>query len=396
MTTTSKRTWTTKSGKKRTGWQLSYIDDKGNQVRRLFKTKGKADEERVRIEGEIAEGVHIPDRDAATVLDLAKAFLRDFEKLVKTQKRERSTLRGYRQHVDLHIAPFPIAKLKLSRLSGPECAAFARDLETTRSDDMAKRVFSTLRTILKFGITVGLCNRNPAGDMLVRSAGERSEPDADIRALIPSKQDLLTLIVTARTYDKTGRAEALVTTLMFAGLRASELRGLRWKDVSLSTEQISVRQRADRWNTIGACKSKNAYRTITIPPSTVNALKRWKVSAMPTNPDLVFPNGIGRTESYANLYRRLWVPLMTKANLTEKSPHDTGQSRKAPRPKFALQALRHVACSLWIEQGANPKQVQTWAGHSSVKFTMDRYGRLWTDLTSDRAIALAAEKSIVA
>jgi hypothetical protein len=32
--------------------------------------------------------------------------------------------------------------------------------------------------------------------------------------------------------------------------------------------------------------------------------------------------------------------------------------------------------ALWIAAGANPKEVATRAGHSSVSFTLDRYGHL--------------------
>jgi integrase len=41
--------------------------------------------------------------------------------------------------------------------------------------------------------------------------------------------------------------------------------------------------------------------------------------------------------------------------------------------------LRHTAISLWIASGANPKVVQTKAGHASIKVTYDRYGHLFPD-----------------
>ena len=47
--------------------------------------------------------------------------------------------------------------------------------------------------------------------------------------------------------------------------------------------------------------------------------------------------------------------------------------------------LRHTAVALWIAAGANPKQVSTRAGHTSVSFTFDRYGHLFED--ADEALA---------
>ncbi len=42
---------------------------------------------------------------------------------------------------------------------------------------------------------------------------------------------------------------------------------------------------------------------------------------------------------------------------------------------FNWHALRHFAVSCWIDAGLSPKTVQTFAGHSSLQVTMDRYGR---------------------
>jgi hypothetical protein len=35
--------------------------------------------------------------------------------------------------------------------------------------------------------------------------------------------------------------------------------------------------------------------------------------------------------------------------------------------------------ALWIAAGANPKEVAARAGHTSVSFTLDRYGHLYPD-----------------
>ena len=65
------------------------------------------------------------------------------------------------------------------------------------------------------------------------------------------------------------------------------------------------------------------------------------------------------------------------------------------RPAWGFHVLRHVAASLWIEQGATPEQIQHWIGHASIQFTMDTYGHLWSDPKADGAIAAAAERSLM-
>jgi integrase len=65
---------------------------------------------------------------------------------------------------------------------------------------------------------------------------------------------------------------------------------------------------------------------------------------------------------------RVWRPPTRKADLEGLRIHD----------------LRHTAVALWIAAGANPKEVTTRAGHTSVSFTLDPYGHLYPE--SDAAL----------
>ena len=61
-----------------------------------------------------------------------------------------------------------------------------------------------------------------------------------------------------------GRWRPIMLTAIFTGLRASELRGLRWADVDFAKEELHVRQRADRYNAIGEAEvgSRRAHRPV--------------------------------------------------------------------------------------------------------------------------------------
>jgi integrase len=50
--------------------------------------------------------------------------------------------------------------------------------------------------------------------------------------------------------------------------------------------------------------------------------------------------------------------------------------------------LRHTAVALWIAAGATPKEVAVRAGHTSVSFTLDRYGHQTIPGRSRRAGAI--------
>ncbi len=214
----------TKAGEKRTSWQLNYVDRDGKLQQKQFRTKGEADAERIRIEGQIARGIHVPDKGSITVADAARAFLADFEELVDAGKRGRITLKGYEAHVRLHLMTFDIAHTKMSRLSGPDCVSYARDLELKRGDDLARRIFTTFRMVIDHALGQGWIGSNPARSVSVRTAPDW---DADKEQLeVPPLEDLKKILKAVRTFDNTGRAEAFVSILLFQALRISELRAL--------------------------------------------------------------------------------------------------------------------------------------------------------------------------
>jgi integrase len=77
---------------------------------------------------------------------------------------------------------------------------------------------------------------------------------------------------------------------------------------------------------------------------------------------------------------------------------DSGIASGGRRPRAAgldglrIHDLRHTAVALWIAAGANPKEVAAGPGHTSVSFTLDRYGHLYPDADQalrDRLDALA-------
>jgi integrase len=55
-----------------------------------------------------------------------------------------------------------------------------------------------------------------------------------------------------------------------------------------------------------------------------------------------------------------------------------------------LHVLRHTCVSVLIQQGATPKDIQAWVGHTSIQETMDTYGHLFPDAKHSLARMLDA------
>jgi integrase len=166
------------------------------------------------------------------------------------------------------------------------------------------------------------------------------------------------------------------------------LRGLRWSDVDLKRSELHVRQRADRYNAIGAPKSASSTRSVPLPPEVVAALKVWKLACPKGNLDLAFPSAAGTIQYHRNMLDSL-APVMEAAGVL-----------RGGKPKYALHAFRHFFASWCINRRADggrelpAKVVQGLLGHGSIVMTLDRYGHLFPR-GDDRAELAAASGALL-
>jgi integrase len=73
-------------------------------------------------------------------------------------------------------------------------------------------------------------------------------------------------------------------------------------------------------------------------------------------------------------------------------PKSRAGFRDIPTGPMVLNALRHFAVSLWIEQGFSIKEIMTFAGQSSIQMTMERYGHLFPSPGHQKAMAMVEAK----
>ncbi|MHC2619443.1 integrase [Bradyrhizobium huanghuaihaiense] len=375
-------------------WRASYTDGAGIRRTKQFARKSDGEAWLIEVQHDIARGTHTPGSISPTVKEAAVLWI----KRCNEKGLEPMTVKGYEEHVDLHIVPFIGAK-KLSDLNVPAVNAFADALrDVGRSAEMIKRVVRSLGGIFKEARRRGLSNAAPTVGL------ELDLPDrADPRPVIPSKPELTAIIAGAT--ERGGRARPYFLTSIFCGPRPSEMRGLRWIDIDFEGRQISVSQRADASHRIGKLKSKAAYRSIPCPPIALNALREWKLVCPKGDLGLVFPNGVGKVESHSNLLDRDFGPIQIAAGIVETIQATDEAGKPATdaagvpvtlmAPKYGLHSLRHACASLWIESGYNPKQIQRLMGHSSIQVTFDVYGHLFADAEADQRAAESVQARLL-
>jgi integrase len=230
---------------------------------------------------------------------------------------------------------------------------------------MVRGASGSLRSIFATAQEQGLVNHNPVTALSHRRRRKGKEQDRHKKKLrigvdIPTPDEIRAIINAA-----SGRWRPLLLTAIFTGLRASELRGLRWLDVDLSKGELHVHQRADRWNRIGDPKSEAGQRAVPLPPTLVSELRAWKLQCPKKDGKLglAFPNRQGNPEFHGNIVGRWLLPTILAAGVTlpELDSHGTPkrdqQGKPIVKPKYSgLHAFRHFFASWCINRkvGAYP------------------------------------------
>jgi integrase len=419
-----KRTWTTRKGARNEAWVVDYVDQAGKRHLKTFDRKKEADAYHAHVNVEVSRGEHAPEASSITVAEAGKLW-------IATAVRnglERSTIDQYQQHLDLHIVPF-LGRVKLAHLTAPLLREFEDQLHADipapsekggkrRSPAMIKKIMSSLGSVLGDAQERGRVVRNVARDLRGRRkrgkdrrAQRRQKGKLRIGVDIPTVPEIKAIVGALH-----GRWRPVLMTAIFTGLRASELRGLRWQDVDLANGEIYVRQRADRYNATGAPKSESGERTVPLPPIVTNTLKEWKLVCprWKENRDdkgelrYVFPTGSGKIESLANIINRGLIPTQRVAGVTRAMLDSRGKARldgegnPVVTAKYTgMHSLRHFYASWCINRRKDgglelpPKLVQERLGHSSIVMTMDVYGHLFP--RGDDSTELAeAERALLA
>jgi integrase len=382
-----KRRWKTPSGEAREAWVVDYVDQLGERHGKNFARKRDAEAYHAKVAVDVRAGIHTPDSQSITVAEASSLWLKSREQA----GIERATLVNYTHYANGHIVPL-IGGTKLSALTVPYIHTFADRLrDEGRSPTLIRRLMKVLSSILKNAQKRGLVAQNVARDFDDETLEGRRKVPLEAGKDIPLPAE-----IRAITGSLSGLARPcwrpLLLTAIFTGLRISELRGLPWSNVDFANSQLHVRQRADRYNAIGAPKSAAGSRTVPLSPIVVNTLREWKLQSGPVQAGLVFPDAHGQPLDATVIVRGAWHPVQIAAGVvdSEGSPKYSG-----------FHALRHFFASFCINRKTDGglelplKVVQARLGHATIAMTANVYGHLFPRGDDGTELA-AAERALLA
>jgi integrase len=274
------------------------------------------------------------------------------------RNRKPTAIRSYRDHLKVHINPV-LGSIPVAALTHEDCERFARVMAAKSLSATTKQhVMVTLSTLVTFAIKKKrLRTDNPAAGL----ASEMRDPNAPKHHVVEEGEyfdaDEVELLLSV-CREHFPQWHAFVLTAFRTGMRLGELVGLKWSKINWRKSFIRVNEAFvdGAWTT-----PKNGRpRDVTMTRALRTALYlRWRIERnSKRRSELVFPSEAGTPIEHSNVRRRLWTPLLEKAEINHRKFH----------------ATRHTFASLHLQRGSSLAWVQKQLGHRSMDITLNTYG----------------------
>ena len=306
-----------------------------------------------------------------TVAQIIHRWLWDYKRIEICTK----TCEWYGHLIHKMIEPH-IGGLVLSRVNALTVQSLINRLAMV--DGYATRTVRGVRSILfqsfEFANQLGLMKGNPASSIKMPKLRRRGKGE-DEKAIAP---EVCAKVLQAAQNDPMMRA--VITTLLFTGLRVGELLALRWCDVNFEEQILTVdeavvrrpvyNEQGDRIalkNEVSEPKTEGSYRTVQLSPPVIEALQSWKTHLQSekygcwnTRDEcfLFFNHKTRKPYTYSG-FRCVYYRFLEKNDLRKYG--------------LNLHSYRHTYATLLMEAGTNPRIVQLQLGHASINTTLGTY-----------------------
>jgi integrase len=274
------------------------------------------------------------------------------------------TRRDYRWRLEWHLIPFfgqhELWQITIAEVDRFKAAKLAEGRLSARSINMC---LTLLAAILEVAEERELIDRNPAKGKRRRVRERRPR-----RSYLDTAAQITTLLDAAASLDAEARHDrrstnrhALLSVLVFAGLRIGELCELRWRDVDLAAGRLRVDE----------AKTDAGQRDVKLRPVLRDVLAALKAGATDRGAEaLVFPTSRGRALSQSNVRSRILAKAVERANKGLAEDDDP------PLPDgLTPHSLRRTFASMLYALGESPAVVMAEMGHTDPALALRIYAQ---------------------
>ena len=283
-----------------------------------------------------------------TIGEVAALWKKDKQQYVK-----QSTIAAYALILENHILPVFGDKVQLTET---DVQAFAlKKLQDGLSQKTVKDVLIVLKMIQKFGAKNGDL---PFIEWSVKFPTEQTKQELEVLSINNQKR-IMQYAIDNFTFRNLGIYICLST-----GIRIGEVCALKWGDINIATETISINRTIERIYVIdgkkrhtevviGTPKTKNSLREIPMSKELLKIVRPLK--KVMNDEYFILTNEAKPTEprTYRNYYKQLLKQLGI--------------------PDLKFHGLRHSFATRCIESQCDYKTVSVILGHANISTTLNLY-----------------------
>jgi integrase len=289
-----------------------------------------------------------------------------------TENMKPSTVSGYKQIWNQHLkAHFEGATLQGYRTHVG--SALLLSLTKTQGRRTLNHIRSLASGVFTHAVNEGRLESNPWHD--VKILGKVRPPKPTSHYTLEEAEDIVSALV------EHVECQLMIALSFFAGLRPSEIAGLKWEDFDLTEESPVVHiRRACVRSKVGTTKTPESVATLPLLPQVLVPLKLWRKKKNNPTEGWVFANERGKPQELKDVVRRTIRPILEKEHIVWKG----------------LYAGRRGAATAIIGlTGGNYAAAQELLRHKHMSTTLQFYKKQTQNALGDglKALGLAADKN---
>lgn len=369
-------------------YEFKWRDKSGGRHSISAVTLEELREKELDVLRDVLDGVKA-DKNNLTINDLYNSWVQ-----LKRGLKD-NTFSNYKYMYTMFVEP-DFGKRKIVDLKRSDIRSFYNYLADERHVQIntIDCIHTVLHQVLELGVEDDYLRYNPSDNALKELKKARNFEVTKRRALTVPEQELFEAYLSRQ--GQYHRWYPIFIIMLWTGMRVGEVTGLRWCDIDLEDDTISVNhtlvyydKRNDERCTfaINTPKTAAGERIIPMLPKVKEAFLMEKQyqeecglesrAVVDGYRDFIFINRFGNVQHQGTLNKAL-SRIVRDCNfeILDK-PH---KKDTVILPKFSNHSLRHTFTTRMCEAGVNLKVMQEILGHADAETTMDIYAEATKEL----------------
>ncbi|MDC0803552.1 MAG: site-specific integrase [Clostridium sp.] len=367
-------------------FEYKWRDNRGKRHSIYAKTLDELREKEIDVLRDALDGIRADKKDI-TINDLYYRWVQ-LKKGLKV-----NTFQNYK-YMYTQFVESDFGETKIVELKRSDVRAFYNHLADSQhiKINTIDNIHTVLHQVLELGVEDEYLRYNPSDNALKELKRVHNNDSKKRKSLTIPEQELFEQFLSEN--GKYNRWYPIFTVMMWTGMRVGEITGLRWCDIDLEDETISINHtlvyfdkgRAEGCGfAVNTPKTKSGERIIPMLPKVKEAFLIEKEYQKEFNlkceviidgyTDFIFINRFGSVQHQGTLNKAL-RRIIRDCNyeVLDKEKKDS-----VILPRFSNHSLRHTFTTRMCEAGVNIKAMQDILGHADAETTL----QIYTDATKD-------------